>query len=152
MSDSGTAAALAKLDQWIENLRSVHGLVSAAAPAIAAQIKDSIDESIAAGTSPEGVAWLPKKDGRRALVNAAKAVSTDVSGNFIFLFLEGYEVFHHYGTKSLPARPILPTGGVPVKLGNAIRTGLIDLAEKWLTRQGRHDLKTGSMPKPGRSR
>jgi hypothetical protein len=61
------------------------------------------------------------------------------------LKLSGHHVFHHYGFYSklfkrrVPARRFWPTGGLPDRLGNAIRKGLVDMGHEWMTRKGRHD-------------
>jgi len=147
MSDSGTAAALAKLDEWIDNLRTIHELENVAPPVLAGIILAEVSATAAAGTTPEGQSWAPRKaDGGRALANAAAALSTTTSGNTVFLHLDGIEVIHHFGTSKLPSRQILPMGGVPVKLGNAIREGLVQMTEEWLTRAKAHR-KTGALAK-----
>ena len=144
-NDSGSAQALAAIDDWIDRLKSIHELENVAPAALAGTILAAVTTTAAAGQSPEGVPWAPRKaDGGRALANAPAALSTSVAGNVVFLHLDGIETLHQWGTSKIPARPTLPTGGVPVKLGNAIREGLMQMTEEWLTRPKAHR-KTGTL-------
>ncbi len=76
-------------------------------------------ETAAAGTTPDGAPWAPRKsDGGRALVNAAAAITARAVDDVVMLVLAGVNVFHN------PTRRILPdTGaGVPRRYVDAIRT------------------------------
>jgi Phage virion morphogenesis family len=121
MGDGFTA-----LDAIIRRVRSMGELASVAAPEVARELKASLDEQIAAGRAPDGTAWAPRKeDGGRALQNAAKAVKVRAEGRSILVILSGPEVFHHFGAGAAPVRQIIPSGAVPLKLGEAIRRGLV---------------------------
>jgi hypothetical protein len=136
---TSNAQGFATLDDWIKRLETLPDGVKAIAQELAPEVKAVIDEQIAQGVGPDGQAWKPKKDGGRALVNAAKAVTAKAIDNVILITLSGKEVFHQWGTRRVPQRAILPTGGLPAKLGNAIRLGIVDGLDAWLSRAGRHD-------------
>lgn len=125
-------------------------MVDAAAPEIATVLESAIHESIAGGKSLDGQAWAPTKDGRQPLQNAASAVTVSVMGRTILIQLTGYHVFHQFGTSRLPRRPIIPMGGLPDRLGNAIRKGLITMGTEWMTRKGSHKaFGKGAKPSTG---
>lgn len=138
-------AGLETLDEWIGRLRSMPEMVNASAQQLVPVVRADIDRAIAEGRSVDGRKWLPKKDGGRALVNAAKAVMVEARKNVILITLTGPEVFHQFGTKRIPARPIIPSGNLPDRIGNAIRKGLVDMGIEWMTRKGRHDRGSGGV-------
>lgn len=136
-------AGLATIDSWIAALRSMPEMVNAAAPEVATAVESALKASTSAGTSLDGQPWALTKKGARALKNAANAFTVRVSGNTILIQLTGHHVFHHFGTGWLPQRPIIPVGGLPDRLGNAIRKGLVDMGVEWMTRGGKHTGKFG---------
>lgn len=116
---------LAKLDDLVANLRRI----DAAGVAIAEEARPAILEearrTAAAGTAPDGTPWAPTKDGRKALPNAASAISAVVSGStvaVITLVLRGAYVFHS-AMKGKGRRPILPSlkDGLPDKYEAILR-------------------------------
>ena len=138
-------AGNAGIDDMIARIRSMPGMATAALPEIGGVILAQIQATASAGQSSEGTPWAPKKrGGGRAMVNAAAALSMAVLGNVILVKLTGPEVFHHYGAggKGHVARPILPRGGLPDRLGDAIRKGMVSFCEAWMGRGGSH--KNGS--------
>ncbi len=48
-----------------------------------------VKQSAAAGTDPYGEAWAPKKDGTRAMPNAASAVTADARGTSVTVRVKG---------------------------------------------------------------
>jgi hypothetical protein len=111
---------------WIDGLRRFgrEGLslgARYAAPLVEAEVK----KTAAAGTSPDGEAWAPrKKDGARPMVNAAAHVSAKAFGPTIRVFLKGADVFHHYATRGEPRRQVIPEGAaLPAGIARAIATG-----------------------------
>lgn len=131
MAENDNEQGFAAIDDMIRRLRGLPDAFAEAAPDIARAVKREIDDAIAESRSLDGKAWAPTEAGTKPLANAAKAVRVYVEGQFIIAELTGYEVFHHYGTGRLPARPILPTrDGMPTKLGEAIRRGIVT---KWGT-------------------
>jgi hypothetical protein len=62
-----------------------------------------------AGTTPDGEPWIPKKDGSRAMVNAADALSTSSQGSIVTVMLKPPEVFHNFSKSH--KRQVLPDAG-----------------------------------------
>lgn len=137
MADNGAAAQT--LAGWINMLRSANGIVKDAAQALAPVVKAEIEQAIAEGRSVDGQKWPLTKAGHVALRNAAKNITVRAIDNVILVTLSGHHVFHHFGAGRNPRRAILPTRGMPAKLGDAIRKGLVDMGHEWMTRAGRHD-------------
>lgn len=132
---AGNHAGVAAVDEMIARLRGFPDAIRAEAPAIAKRVQAAVEEDIAAGRAPTGTPWKPKKGGGRALVHAAKALTVKAIGTVILLTLEGPEVFHNFGTHKVPARPILPSSSsVPLKLGQAIRLGVVEAFRKKVAR------------------
>lgn len=114
----------AVMQQWIDMLRGLPAaLVQQSAPAVAQALAAEINADVAAARSPDGEAWAPKKDGGRALQNAAQQVTVDVVGTVILAKLKGPEVRHHKGTaRGGIRRQILPTRKIPDNVSRAIRS------------------------------
>lgn len=111
------------LDAHLKRLRSLPAMAERAAPAIASAVERELRASIAAGTSPEGVAWAPTKDGRRALVHAGVAlIVSHVGGQAIVAKVTGVEAMHSNGwVRGGIARPMLPKAGtIPAPVASAI--------------------------------
>jgi hypothetical protein len=120
MADSGIAA----LDSWIARLKVLGDektVASKVATVAAPLVQAELQKTASAGTTPEGKAWKPKKDGGRPLVNAAAAISTRAAGNFVVTTLSGPTVFHHKGLQGKPVRQVIPdTGTVPPAIEEAL--------------------------------
>lgn len=130
-------SGLDTMEEWINNLRSIHGLVDAAAEELAPVVKQQLVENYAKGQNPYGDTWQATKQGTQPLKNAADNVRVKAIGNTIVVSIDGRYVFHNYGAGS-PKRTLLPEGGLPFKMGDAIRKGLVSMGEEWLTRSGPH--------------
>lgn len=115
----------AALDRMIASARALAILHKDGLPAAAREVERQLKMTASAGQSPAGVTWVTKKDGGRALVNAAAAISTIAIGTSIVIILTGKEVFHHFGA-GVPLRQVIPVGSIPAKLGNAIRLGFVE--------------------------
>lgn len=114
------------LDAMIASCRAVKGLAKDAAPEAAKRVEASLRATATAGQTPDGVAWAPKKrGGGRAMVNAAAAITVKAVGGAVLIVLRGVEVFHHFGAAGKPARPVIPQGRMPKRLGDAIRLGFV---------------------------
>lgn len=134
---ANNAAAHATLQGWIRDLKAMPDMVKQAPAALVPVVQAECDQAIAEGRSLDGYQWsLTIKDGKRALQTVKVAVSA--SGNIIWMKIKGGAVFAQFGTHREKRRPIFPTSGMPVKLGNAIRLGLIDMAPDFLKRGGSH--------------
>jgi len=44
--------------------------------------------------------------------------------------LRGAEVFHHFGVRGAPPRPIIPRGSMPKNIGDAVRLGFVAVWKK----------------------
>jgi len=134
---------LQSLDGWVSQLRSLSGAIGEQGPALIEDVMASaINEAIAAGRSVDGYKWPPRvKDGAPAFAGGAKYVSIRRLNNVVLITLKGPMAFAQWGTGRMRARPLLPIRGLPFKLGNAIRDGIVDMGHDWMTRAGRHGKK-----------
>lgn len=116
MSDAALAA-------YAQRLRNLKTLAPAAAKEAAPLVGEIVRAEAAAGVDPNGQAWHPKKDGTRALPNAASAITAVAIGVAVIVRLTGAYVFHHYA-KGAYRRRILPDSGagVPPRIADALRT------------------------------
>ena len=145
-------AGLETIDQWIARLTSMPEMIAAGAEATAAFLANALKESVSQKKSPDGKPWKPFKAGSGGLAGAAGAITSKAQGNVAQVILDGVNVYHHYGTHRNPRRQMLPSGGLPDRLGNAIRLGMVDMGIEWMTRKGRHDKGFGNakgFAKPG---
>ncbi|NUP05524.1 MAG: hypothetical protein HOW73_05640 [Polyangiaceae bacterium] len=101
------ASGGAQVQAWIKAFQKLPQEVRA--EKMADVVLEDVKRTAAAGTSPTGVAWPEKKDGGRALANAADHLSTVVSGSTVHLVLTGPDAIHNYGTGKDPKRQVLPT-------------------------------------------
>lgn len=116
------------LERMIAACRAFEGLPRDAAPIAARQVEATVKATAAAGTSPDGEAWAPrKKGGGRPMTGAAGAVSAAAVGTVVLIKLVGAYVFHHFGVRGAEARPVIPRGSMPDKLGNAVRLGFVEV-------------------------
>ena len=118
-----------EMNGFITRLEQFGVEVQSRAPVVANQLKEFCAQAIAKQQSPDGDAWPPSKDGRRVLVNAAKAIAASAAGAVALLRLTGPEVFHHFGAGA-PRRGLIPSAGMPKELGNAIRLGFVEVWRK----------------------
>ncbi|WP_437279343.1 hypothetical protein WME90_01945 [Sorangium sp. So ce375] len=123
MASGGDYAAL---ERMISAVQEFARLPELAAPIAAQKVGEELHRTASAGQAPDGTAWAPrKKDGGRAMANAAKAIAVRAVGTVILILLRGPEVFHHFGAQGKEARRVIPSGTLPAKLGNAIRLGFV---------------------------
>ena len=99
------------LSALIARFRSLGRLPADAAKLAAPLVEEAVKATAAAGTTPDGKAWAPRKDGGRPLVHAADALSAKAVGSTIVVTLTGPEVFHNAGNGHVEKRQILPDGG-----------------------------------------
>lgn len=131
-------SGLEKIDEWIGKLRSMDAFVGMAADELAPVVREKLAENFQKGQDPYGSAWPVTQKGERPLKGAADAIEVKAIDNTILITVRDRYMFHTFGAKGLPRRPMLPLGGLPVQLGNAIATGLVGMSEEWLTRPGSH--------------
>lgn len=135
------------LQSWVRGFREFAGSGPGMAKQVAGICKRECDATIARGESLDGDKWAPlKKGGGQALRTAAHDVSASASGTKITIILKGGPVFSQYGTGRQEQRAILPTRGMPKKLGSAIGAGIVDMGAEFMTRGGRHDRGAGGNP------
>lgn len=107
------APELAAMAAKFRKLRAFNEQVAIeAAPGVLA----ASQATASAGGRPDGVPWVPKKDGSKPLVDAAKAISVRPIGDVIQIVLTGPEVYHNAGAGS-PRRTIIPRSGNPIPDG-----------------------------------
>lgn len=122
MAGSGSA----ELDAMIEKIRRIPQVAKRAAPDVAEVMRESILESVNAGTDFDGKKWEPRKaDGGRPLVDAAAAVKVAPVGTRIFARVAGPEARHHLGrAKGGTIRGVIPTRLTP-RLAERVRAVLV---------------------------
>lgn len=108
------AADLEQLDGLIASLRRLKANAGEEiAKESAAGVEEALRANAAAGVDPEGRAWAPRKDGKRALANAASAIFVTAKGAVLELVLRGKYIYHQRGA-GVPERRILPDGGAGI--------------------------------------
>lgn len=102
-------------------LRGLKGLAPEAAKIAAPLVEEVVKTTAAEGTDIEGKAWPAKRDGTRALPNAAGAISAVANGAAVIVRLVGAYVFHN-NAKGADRRRILPDSGagIPPKIAAAL--------------------------------
>lgn len=93
------ASGFAALDAMLAMTRALpRALTDDALPEIADALRADLAATIAAGTTPHGTQWAPRKDtGARAMPNVADAVSVTVDGGSVLVRVTGAEALHHRG-------------------------------------------------------
>lgn len=102
------------IDDMIADFRKLEGLDAAIAKAAAPRLETIAKNRAAAGVDPSGAAWKPrKKDGGRALANAAAHVRAEAKGSIVTLVLDGPEYWSQKAAPegSLPQRKVIPDVG-----------------------------------------
>lgn len=120
------------LADHIARMRALGSFASSVATHGASKVEAAAKRTAAAGTDPYGKSWPARKEGGRALANAAAAISVVVSGLRVLLRLAKPEAYHQT-SKSHP-RKILPDGALPLGLAKALR----DAARQEWQRRGFH--------------
>jgi hypothetical protein len=137
MADSNQA--LLTIDGWIRDLQKTSAAVAKMPQQLVPIVHREVNQSIASATSLDGDKWDPTvKDEKQALVGTEKYVDVYASGSVIWIRLRGPLALSQFGNHRQKARRVLPRGGIPAKLGNAIRFGIVDAGVPFLTRKGSH--------------
>ena len=97
---SGGSDAMTRMVERVRALRTIESdTAEAARPAIEAAAR----ATAAAGTTPTGEAWAPRKaDGARALPNAASAVTAEAVGSVVQVVVKPPYVFHQKTRQIIP--------------------------------------------------
>jgi hypothetical protein len=137
------------LQQWATRIRALPGVMKSDGPGIISDMFGSeMEAAVSAGRAVDGYKWKPRvEDGAKPFANGMAYVTRKVLGAVVLITLQGPMAFAQFGTGKMASRPLLPMGGLPAKLGNAIRKGLVGMGQDWLTRAGRHDKGSGRMHK-----
>ena len=107
---------------------------------VSALVEKDIRESAAANQGIDGDKWEPRrKDGARALTNAMAHITVQPIKSSVVVQIRDGLVFSQWGSKHQVRRSIVPTKGLPSKLGNAISMGFAEMSKEFLSRGGRHD-------------
>lgn len=145
-------AALEAFIAGVEQIRELNEKVAKAAVEPVAEVARA---SAAAGETPAGETWAPRKDGGKPLAGAAAAIKPSSKGTQIILQVGPPFVFHHWGaggssttkkaqqerarharaaaasgTKSkfhAPRRQILPVAGEPIP--DAMKEAIVEAAK-----------------------
>lgn len=108
------------LDAAIAAMHSLESFDAEVARVAAPMLEAHVRSEVSAGRDPTGKAWPAKKDGTRPLVNAAKAVHAEASGNLVTLVVDGVEYFHQTAKEdgaSPPRRRMIPGPGDAIPRG-----------------------------------
>lgn len=120
-------------------LSEAHTIAAGGMRDVAAGVEASWKAELGAGRDPEtGKDWAPRKlDGARPMKAAASRAVAKVTGTSLTLIVTGPDAIHHYGVRGAEPRHVVPTGStVPMKIGNAIRLGLMPVWKKRLAAAG----------------
>lgn len=103
------------LDAMIARLQGLRSFAAEAASRAAPHVEAAARATAAAGTTPVGAAWAPKKrpDGRRPLEGAAAFVHARAAGTVLVLAIQGHHLYHSLGI-GRPKRQIIPDKGEPI--------------------------------------
>lgn len=142
MAAGDNAAGFAALDEMIAACRSVPGMAKREAPRVAAMLNSVVAQSVAAGTTPEGVPWKLTKKGKVPLRGAMDAVTVEVDGDGVTATLTGHHVFHQRGTKSAAANRQAKRAGAARKEAKAASNE----ARQLTRREKRANEKAASAP------
>lgn len=131
------------LDSLAAALRALAEVPSQASAEVSEEISRLIQAEFNVGADPFGNPWQALAEstlhsGRRPpplTATEAMKASVDVkpmSGSGVSITIDDPAVHHQYGTVRMPARPILPEGGVPASWEKAISTALENAVKRRL--------------------
>lgn len=106
------------LRQMAKRIRAF-GLGNGATKEAAPLVEEAIKATAAAGTDPDGAAWKTKKDGGRALPDAASAISVESNGKTIKIVVKGGEA----AQQRFGVRRLLPKRKLSKAIVAALREG-----------------------------
>ena len=117
---------MADLKDIMRSIRKLEGLNQEAIGDCCVAVEKVMADNIERAVTPEGENWAPKKDGGKALVNAAKYLSVKPLNTMILVKLTGIEARHSIGTvRGKVKRQIVPTSStVPENMQDAIKEQL----------------------------
>ena len=113
------------IEDIIADFRKLETLDAEIATQAAPRLEAIVKKTAAAGMTPDGQPWKPrKKDGGRPLEHAEERIRSEVNGSTIVLVVGGPEYWHQKAKPgaSLPQRKVIPSAGDP--LPDSLRTEL----------------------------
>jgi len=118
-------AAADGLTAWAAQIRGLRRLAAEAAKEAAPLVQEAVRATAAAGTTPDGTPWAPKKRGGRALANAAEHVAATAVGTVVRIVLRGADVYHQLGVGRFPKRQVIPdrSDALPPALARSVAEG-----------------------------
>jgi hypothetical protein len=122
-------AGYVTLGDLIRRTRKVAGMITRVGPKAADAAYELVHADLVAGRAPDGSTWVPAQPGRRALPNAAGALTTVLVGHTIVMAVPFPYTIHQQGGKQLPKRVTVPEGLTP-RLEAAIVKVFVDDFEK----------------------
>lgn len=114
---------LSVMEGWIRDLRRLPNVLERVAPEVAGDVQAELTRTLSAGTSPDGQAWAPRKDGGRAYKGAASKLTVTAVGRIIQATIIGPEVWGARGARGAPIRQMLPTE-ITGRMAQAIKARL----------------------------
>lgn len=118
-------AADAALTDFIARIRTAGATIQEAAAREAAPLVSAeARRTAAAGTDPYGIPWRPKKDGTRAIPDAAAAVDAKARGPVVVITARRGAAIQNALSESV-GRRIIPdaTQGIPAGIAAALQEG-----------------------------
>lgn len=145
----GKQVDLSGLDELIDNLRELADVPSRAARQAAEGIDEAIQRQFDDGVDPYGAAWEPLAESTIArtpdreggpldntgAMRAGIVVAPSSGAGIAITFDADYAQYHQTGTKSMPARKILPEEELPEEWEDAIAEAVHDAAERTMRRR-----------------
>lgn len=89
----------------------------------AVKIDAALSETLAAGETPDGKPWAPRKKGGRAYANAASKLTVKSYGDVVKATVTGGEAYGNFGAGGTIQRQMLPDAGaaIPQNITDAIK-------------------------------
>lgn len=116
---------------------------------LAPVVRGQVQAAIAGGRAIDGSSHAPVLEpGRaRSVPELQDGVTVFSRARSVVIRMVGGMVYREYGTGQQRARPVLGWDrGIPPKLGNAIRLGIVSMGTAWMTRHGSHVGPTSVAP------
>lgn len=131
-------SGFAELDAMIATVRAIPRLCVTAAPEVADAMRAELGRTIAAGTSPEGKRWDPRKRDRgQPLANALASVHVGAVGSTIYVRLTGPAARHHLGhARGGTVRQVIPVDRLSPELAAIVRDTLAQKFDELVAKGG----------------
>lgn len=119
--------------RMLDKLREMEAIPSTAAPGVAVAVRESLQATISAASTPYGTPWELTKDGKKPLRTAGESLRVTSIGNRVFAALTGHVARHNNGTaKGGVDRQVLPRRTIPramsARIAKVLSEVFIDIA------------------------